>query len=268
VPLIDSTPIIAVRGGGDLGTGVVQKLCRAGFRVVVLETYTPVAIRRSVALSEAVYDGTAQVEDVSCRKIAGPDELEDCWHVGSVPLLVDPGGQALQTIQPTAVIDAILAKRNLGTHRAMASITIALGPGFCAGKDVDIVIETLRGHDLGKLIFEGYAAPDTGIPGMINGKDAQRVLRAPSSGMIIHNKSIGSVVEQGEILFTVSGTEVQAPFIGLVRGLIREGVQVHKGMKVADIDPRTDIDWRSISDKARCIGGAVLEAFLYLVRKH
>jgi xanthine dehydrogenase accessory factor len=254
---------IVVRGGGDLATGVVQKFFRAGFPVVILETPAPAAIRRSVALCEAVYDGFKQVEDITCRKAAGPDELESCWQDGNVPLLIDPLGETIRTIRPAAVIDAIIAKRNLGTNRSMADITIALGPGFCAGEDVDIVIETMRGHDLGRLITRGYAKPNTGIPGDINGKSAQRVLYAPVSGTIIHNKQIGDVVEQGETLFTVGPEAVRAPFTGLLRGLIREGANVPKGMKAADIDPRTDVDWCTISDKARCLGGAALEAYFF-----
>jgi len=259
--------IIVVRGGGDLATGVVQKFFRAGFPVVVLETSAPAAIRRSVALCEAVYDGFTQVEDVACRKVHGPDELESCWREGTVPLLVDPDGESIQTIRPAAVIDAILAKRNLGTHRGMAGITIALGPGFCAGQDVDVVIETMRGHDLGRLIFNGYATPNTGIPGDIGGKSAMRVIHAPAGGAVIHKKQIGDVVESGETLFTVGETEARAPFTGLLRGLIREGTIVPKGMKAADIDPRIDVDWRTISDKARCLGGAALEAYFYQQRK-
>jgi xanthine dehydrogenase accessory factor len=149
----------------------------------------------------------------------------------------------------------------------MAGITIALGPGFCAGEDADIVIETMRGHDLGRLIFQGYAVPNTGIPGDIGGKGAQRVLHAPVSGTVTHKKRIGDLVEQGETLFTIGDTAVCVPFSGLLRGLIREGMNVPQGMKVADIDPRTDVDWQTISDKARCLGGAALEAFFYLHKK-
>ena len=255
---------IVVRGGGDLATGVVQKFFRAGFPVVILETSAPTAIRRSVALCEAVYDGMAQVEDIVCRRVSDPDELEPCLENGIVPLIVDPSGETIRTIKPAAVIDAIIAKRNLGTNRGMADITIALGSGFCAGQDADIVIETMRGHDLGRLIFRGYAKPDTGIPGDICGKTSERVIHAPKSGTIIHKKQIGDVIGQGETLFTVGEAEVRAPFSGLLRGLIRAGINVPQGMKIADMDPRTDVDWRSISDKARCLGGAALEAFLFL----
>ena len=255
---------IVVRGGGDLATGVVQKFHRAGFDVVILETPAPTAIRRSVALCEAVYDGAAQVEDITCRKVNSPDELESCWRCGSVALLVDPQGETLGDIRPNAVIDVILAKRNLGTSMDMAEVTIGLGPGFCAGKDVHAVIETMRGHDLGRLILRGSAQPDTGIPGEIGGKGAERVLRAPAGGTLACQKQIGDIVEQGEIVFTVDGQAVCAPFTGLLRGILREGAKVPKGMKTADIDPRTDVDWRTISDKARCLGGAALEAYLYL----
>jgi xanthine dehydrogenase accessory factor len=259
-----SSQIIVVRGGGDLATGVVQKFFRAGFPVVILETPAPTAIRRSVALCEAVYDGLARVEDMVCRRVSDIGGLDDCRQQGAIPLLIDPTGESIEQIRPSAVIDAIMAKRNLGTHRGMAPITIALGPGFCAGEDVDIVIETMRGHDLGRLIFKGRAAANTGIPGEIGGKSGQRVIHAPESGTVIHKKQIGDVVESGEVLFTVGATEVRAPFTGLLRGLIREGAAVPKGMKIADVDPRIDVDWRTISDKARCLGGAALEACFYL----
>jgi len=255
---------IVVRGGGDLATGVIQKFFRAGFPVVILETSAPTAIRRSVALCEAAYDGFARVEDMRCRRVSNIDELDGCWQSGTIPLLIDPAGETIGQIRPSAVIDAVMAKRNLGTHRGMAPVTIGLGPGFCAGEDVDVVIETMRGHDLGRLIFKGCAAPNTGIPGEIGGKSGQRVIHAPASGTVVHKKQIGDVVEGGEIIFTVGGTEARAPFTGLLRGLIREGAEVPKGMKIADIDPRTDVDWRTISDKARCLGGAALEAYLFL----
>ena len=256
--------IIIIRGGGDLATGVVQKFHRAGFQVLILETAIPTAIRRSVALCEAVYDGSKQVEDIVCRRISKTGETETCWREGSVPLLVDPTGETIRAIKPAAVIDAILAKRNLGTMRNMADVTIALGPGFNAGEDVHAVIETMRGHDLGRLILQGYAKADTGIPAEIGGESTRRVLHAPTAGIVINIKQIGDVVEPGETLLTVGGTEVRAPFTGLLRGLIREGIQVHKGMKIADVDPRTEVDWRTISDKARSLGGATLEVYLYL----
>ena len=267
IAVSDAGQKIVIRGGGDLATGVVQKFYRAGFRVAILEKHEPTAIRRSVALCEAVYNGFFQVEDISCRKITGLDELESCWQNGIVPLLVDPAGDSIPTIRPAAVIDAIIAKRNLGTNRTMADITIALGPGFCAGEDVDIVIETTRGHDLGRLILQGYTKENTGIPGEIGGQSVQRVLHAPASGTVLHHKRIGDIVEQGELVLMVEQAPVNASIGGLLRGLIHEGMQVQKGMKVADIDPRMDVDWRSISDKARCIGGSALEAYFYIQKR-
>ena len=259
--------IIVIRGGGDLATGVAQKFIRTGFNILILEVESPTAIRRSVALSEAIYDGYAKVEDIRCRKINDLSEAESCWNEGEAAILVDPGGMSINEVKPAAVIDAIIAKRNMGTTRCMADITIALGPGFYAGKDVHIVIETLRGHDLGRLIFDGYAAPDTGIPGELAGESVRRVIHAPQKGSIIHKKQIGNVVKQGEELFIIDNTEVCAPITGLLRGLIREGIRVDQGMKVADIDSRTDVDWNTISDKARCLGGAALEAFFLLKKR-
>ena len=256
--------IVVIRGGGDLATGIVQKFNRSGFKLLVLETEKPTAIRRSVAICEAVYTGYASVEDISCAKIENLSELDECFRKGIIPLLVDPGGLSIQQLKPATVIDAILAKHNLGTRKDMSPITIGLGPGFCAGEDVDVVIETMRGHDLGRLIFKGYALPNTGIPGDINGKSSQRVIRAPVGGIVNHIRSIGDVVEAEEAICAISGETVTVPFKGLLRGLIREGLQVPKGLKIADIDPRLDVNWRTISEKARCIGGAALEAFFYL----
>lgn len=264
---MNSKPLVLVRGAGDLATGIIQKFFRAGIGVVALESPQPTSIRRTVALSEAVYAGTSQVEDIRCQKISSPQEVNACLQNGVVPLMVDPQGDCIPLLRPTCIVDAILAKRNLGTHRGMAPITIALGPGFVAGQDVDdvdAVIETMRGHNLGRLILNGSALANTGIPGEIGGKSAQRVIHAPAAGQVRHCKQIGDIVQQGDILFYVDETPAPAPFTGLLRGLIRQGLSIPKGLKAADIDPRTDIDVYTISDKARCLGGATLEAYLYL----
>jgi len=256
---------VIVRGGGDIATGVVQKLHRAGLNVLILESEKPTAIRRSVALCEAVYDGIKTVEDITCKKIESLDELNECYSKGVVPLLIDPNGRSINELKPTAVIDAIIAKRNLGTNKNMAAITIALGPGFIAGEDVHAVIETKRGHDLGRILLKGQAEDNTGEPGEVAGESTRRVVYAPVAGIARHMKSIGDIVKQGDALLTISTTtEVTATIDGLLRGLIREGIEVSEGLKIADIDPRTDIDYQTISDKARCIGGAVLEAYYYL----
>jgi len=265
--IMQSSGIVVIRGGGDIATGVIQKFYRSGIKLLVLETEMPTAIRRSVSLCEAVYLGAATVEDVSCACISSLTELDNCYEQGVVPLIVDPRGESIPRLKPLAVIDAILAKSNIGTYKEMAPITIGLGPGFCAGDDVHAVVETMRGHDLGRLILQGNAQPDTGIPGEISGIGAQRVIHAPVAGEVRHIRNIGDILNAGETICEISGEAVKAPFKGLLRGLLREGLRVPPGMKIADIDPRLDVDWRTISDKARCVGGAALEAFLYLVQR-
>lgn len=259
--------IILVRGGGDLATGAVQKLWRAGFRVAIAEVARPTAIRRTVALCEAVYGGVARVEDMTARLATGPDACKAIWDAGEIPVLVDPDASSLSALRPVGLVDAILAKRNLGTHAAMAPVVIALGPGFAAPTDAHAVIETKRGHTLGRVILDGPAAPNTGRPGEIAGQSDLRVLRAPCEGFITHHRKIGDAVRQGEGIFSVGGQPVRAPFDGLLRGLLREGLPVAPGMKAADVDPRLDSDWHTLSDKARCIGGGVLEAYMMLRRK-
>lgn len=260
--------IIAIRGAGDLATGVIQKFYRAGMNVIALETAHPTAVRRKVALCEAVYDGGAVVEDMRARLIERWDDCGSAWSKGEIPVLVDPKCECVPKLSPNCLIDAILAKRNLGTRPDMAPIVIALGPGFCAPQDAHAVIETMRGHELGRVLFAGLAQPNTGVPGIIGGKGAERVLRAPCDGMVSQIARIGACVKQGEDLFAVGGCIVRAPFDGLLRGLIRDGLLVPKGAKCADIDPRLDVDMDLISDKARSIGGGALEAYLCLRKKN
>lgn len=256
---------VVIRGGGDLATGVIQKFYRSGFKVAVLEIAEPLMIRRNVSLGMAVIEGESKVEDLVGVKAEFAD-LASVWKENNIPVLVDPHGELIDKIKPQIVIDAILAKKNLGTYREMAPITIALGPGFSAPKDVNIVIETMRGHDLGRLIMSGKALPNTGIPGTIKGENKARVIHAPIAGKIEHLTAIGDFVKQGEALFKINETNVYSPLTGTLRGLIQEGINVEKGLKVADVDPRVDVDCQSISDKARALGGASLEAALYLLR--
>ncbi len=256
--------IIVVRGGGDLATGVIQKFHRSGFNVLVTETANPTAIRRTVALSEAVYAKVAVVEDVKAEFVSDLEEAIKCFEKRIVPIIIDEECNVVKKIKPLAVIDGVIAKKNLGTNKNMADITIALGPGFIAGEDVDAVIETMRGHDLGRLILSGSAKPNTGIPGEIGGKSAQRVIHAPMEGYVKNIAKIGSVVQEGETVLEVDTVPYKALFTGLVRGLIRDGIYVRKGMKIGDIDPRTDVNYHTISDKARTLGGAALEAYFYL----
>jgi len=258
-------PLIIVRGGGDLATGTILRLWNAGFPVLILEAEYPSAIRRQVSLSEAVYEGTATVEGVTAVRISSYEESAIAFSLGKIPLLIDPKGSCIQHLSPFAVVDAILAKRNLGTSREMAPLTIALGPGFEAGKDTDFVIETKRGHNLGRIITSGFAFPDTGIPGTIGGFGAERVIHAHQCGLLYNRHSIGDFVSQGEIIAVIENETglhpVYASISGIIRGLIRDRYPVTNGFKIADIDPRKEelCNCFTISDKARCIAGSVLE---------
>lgn len=269
--------LIVVRGAGDLATGTIHRLKKAGFRLLVLEAEHPAAIRRQVALSEAVYAGSARVEDVEAvrmdvdlaekknRKELLEQEMERIWKKDGVPVLVDPAGLSIAALRPAVVVDAILAKKNLGTTKEMAPLVIALGPGFTAGEDVDVVIETKRGHNLGRVIRSGSAVPNTGIPGIIGGYGKERVMHAQVEGILRNVASIGDIVEARAVIAeieTENGTvPVEASLSGLLRGLIRDGYPVTKGFKIADIDPRQEElqNCFTISDKARCIAGSVLE---------
>ena len=269
--------LIVVRGAGDLATGTIHRLKKAGFRLLVLEAEHPAAIRRQVALSEAVYAGSARVEDVEAvrmdvdlaekknRKELLEQEMEQIWKKDGVPVLVDPAGLSIAALRPAVVVDAILAKKNLGTTKEMAPLVIALGPGFTAGEDVDVVIETKRGHNLGRVIRSGSAVPNTGIPGIIGGYGKERVMHAQAEGILRNVASIGDIVEARAVIAeieTENGTvPVEASLSGLLRGLIRDGYPVTKGFKIADIDPRKEElqNCFTISDKARCIAGSVLE---------
>lgn len=257
--------LIIVRGAGDISTGTIHRLFRAGFPVLALETDHPSAIRRKVAFSEAVYDGTATVEGITAVRISGLREMTAVLEKGQLPLLVDPEGQSIRQLCPTVVVDAILAKKNLGTSMDMADLTIALGPGFEAGKDVRYVIETMRGHDLGRIISSGFAAPNTGVPGLIGGFGAERVIHSPAAGVFHMKRDIGDLVQAGEAVGTVTAPEGEIPVTtrisGILRGIIRDGYPVTRGFKLADVDPRLEElkNCFTISDKARCIAGSVLE---------
>ena len=268
--------LIICRGGGDLATGIVHRLFRAGFPVLVLETDSPAAIRRQVSFSEAVYDGTATVEGVTAERIASADKasVNHVLEEGRVPLLVDPEGSSIPLLKPDIVVDAIIAKKNLGTAKEMAPLVIGVGPGFTAGEDVDLVVESMRGHNLARIFTTGSALPNTGIPGNIGGFTKERVLHAEADGYMKNIRKIGDIVEKGEEIariyekmtedgtFSGSYVSVEASISGIIRGLIREGYHFQKGFKIADIDPRESelANCFTISDKARSIGGSVLEA--------
>lgn len=258
--------LIIVRGGGDLATGTILKLRHSGFPVLVLEAEHPAAIRRQVSFCEAIYENEVIVEDVRCIKIHDLKEMTSVWETGAVPIIADPAGESIRILKPEIVVDAILAKKNFGTTKDMAPLTIALGPGFTAGEDADIVIETKRGHRLGRIIREGSAIANTGIPGNIGGFTKERVIHAEAAGTMKNIRNIGDLVRKGDVLAVIETPEckipVNAAISGILRGLIRDGYEVTKGFKIADIDPRQDElqNCFTVSDKARCIAGGVLEA--------
>ena len=260
--------LIIVRGGGDLATGTIYKLKKSGFSVLILEVESPSAIRRNVAFCEAVYQGRQTVEDMTCYKAESLQQAQQYLSEGKLTVLVDPTGESISKLKPLAVVDAILAKKNLGTNRNMAPITVALGPGFTAGQDTDAVIETKRGHNLGRVLWQGTATPNTGIPGLIGGYGKERVIHCPAEGILRNVCKITDTVKRGQEIAVVetenSHVSVVASLDGLLRGLIRDGYPVTKGFKIADIDPRTEEyqNCFTISDKARCIAGGVLEAIL------
>ena len=260
--------LIIVRGGGDLATGTIYKLKKSGFPVLILEAANPSAIRRNVAFCEAVYQGSQTVEDMTCCLATSLDQARQFLKDGKLTVLVDPAGESIRKLQPLAVVDGILAKENLGTSRDMAPITVALGPGFMAGEDVDAVVETKRGHNLGRVLWKGTATPNTGIPGMIGGFGKERVIHCPAKGILRNVKHITDTVSKGETIAVVETENgivpVEATLDGILRGLIRDGYPVTVGFKMADIDPRADElgNCFTISDKARCIAGGVLEAIL------
>ena len=300
--IIKNNLLIICRGAGDLATGIIHRLHRAGHRVIALETDYPAAIRRQVSFCEAVYDGSAAVEGVTARLVPALADAEtdtetysgindtpaahiasEKWsrsaieavlEAGEVPLLIDPKGESIELLKPDVVIDAIIAKKNLGTTIDMAPLVIGVGPGFTAGNDVHLVIESMRGHNLARIITDGMAQPNTGVPGNIAGFTSERVIHAPAAGYIHDVRKIGDIVQKGDEIARIYPDKksydnalseyvpVNATITGIIRGLIREGYYFKKGFKIADIDPRESelTNCFTISDKARSIAGSVLEA--------
>jgi len=272
--LYDMEKIIIVRGAGDIATGIIQKLWRTGFKVLALEIKNPSSIRRKVSLCQCMYDGEASVEDMVSKNISKLEEAWETWDEGKIPVLNDEKCLCLKEIKPFVLVDAILAKKNLGTNPSMAPITIGVGPGFCAPEDVDVVVETNRGHDIGRLIFDGMAEENTGIPGEIFGVSADRVIYSKEGGYFKPIRQIGDLVKKGEIIGEIyrDDTLIEkalSKIDGVLRGIIQDGYLVSSNFKIADVDPRVSEvkNCFTISDKARCVGGAVLEAILYLERK-
>lgn len=255
--------VVLIKGGGEQASGVAHRLACSGFKVCLSEIPRPQAVRRGVAFCEAVYEGEKEVEGVVAKLLSSPDQISEVWQEGKLPLLVDPEARVKDILKPDVLVDAILAKKNLGTRISDAPLVIGLGPGFYAGKDVDVVIETNRGHNLGRVIHRGEAEANTGVPGVIAGVSAERVFRAPETGRFATKKKIGDHVQAGDVVALVDGTPVKALVGGVIRGLLRDSTEVHQGMKAGDVDPRgTSEHCFTISDKARAIAGGVLEAIL------
>ena len=255
--------LVIIKGAGDLATGIAHRLFRSGFAVVMTELALPTVIRRTAAFAEAVFTGQTAVEEV----MAVRTELADVLQVierGQIPVVVDPQGQVVSRYKALAVVDAILAKKNTGTKLADAPIVIGVGPGFTAGQDVHAVVESKRGHYLGRLITKGSALPNTGVPGDIGGYTRERILRAPCQGIFTGVARIGDEVLAGDTVAYVENQPVKATITGILRGLLHDQLMVQEGMKIGDIDPRCILEHCfSISDKARAIGGGVLEAILF-----
>jgi xanthine dehydrogenase accessory factor len=260
--------LVVVKGGGDLATGVAHRLHRVGMKVIVTELAQPTVIRRAVAFASAVFERKVTVEGVVACRAKDAAQALALLPEGVVPVLIDPQASVVQELKPAVLVDAIIAKRNTGTRITDAPIVVALGPGFSAGLDAHAVIETNRGHDLGRVILEGQASPDTGIPGPVMGYASERVVRAPGGGLFRGVKAIGDRVEAGDVVARAGDQPVLAPISGVLRGLLADGLTVKEGMKVGDVDPRgVGGHCFTISDKARALGGSVLEAILYLLRE-
>lgn len=264
--MIDFEAPILIKGAGDLATGVAHRLHRAGFRPVLTELAQPLTVRRKVSFSEAVYEGRIEVEGVTAALAAGVDEARAMLNRGLVPVIVDPGGDVLRLLSPLVLIEATLAKRNTGVALSDAGWVIALGPGYTAGRDAHAVVETQRGHDLGRVILSGMAAPDTGEPEAVRGYTHERVLRAPAGGVFTPVAAIGDAVAAGQVVGHIGAVPVAAAIGGVVRGLLHGGLTVTPGLKIGDVDPRGRREYCfTIGDKARAVGGGALEVLLYFL---
>lgn len=258
---------ILIKGAGDLASGVAHRLYMAGFNLLITEKEIPTVVRRTVSFARATREGKATVEGVTAVKASAVEEIVKIWDGGQIPLLVDPGLMCLRELAPEVLIEGTMAKKNTGIDKSCAPVVIALGPGYRAGKDAHAVVETARGHYLGKVIYRGEASPDTGVPGEVEGYAAERLLRAPVTGKFQACSSPGDPVEKGQTVALVEGIPVKTKVRGVLRGLLYNGLQVKEGMKVGDVDPRAKKEYCfTISDKSRAVAGGVLEAILRLSR--
>lgn len=255
--------LVLIKGAGDLATGVAVRLWNAGLDVIMTDLGCPTAVRRTVSFCQAVYDGQASVEGLQARQ-SPIDEAHATLSKGQIPVLLNPSLAELKQLTPNGLVDAVMAKRNSGTRLSDAPVVIGLGPGFTAGEDCHAVVETARGHDLGRLLLQGSALPNTGVPGLVGGYGTERLLRAPKAGLFKQVAAIGDIVKAGDVVATVNGAPVKASIDGILRGLLPDGLEVTKGMKAGDVDPRCRREHCfTVSDKARAVGGSVLEGLMY-----
>ena len=260
--------LVIIRGAGDLATGIALRLKRAHISVIMTDIPAPTAIRRTVAFSQAIVLGETKVEDVTARRVETPEAAMALLQENVVPVLADPEGSCIPVLKPDAVVDAILAKKNLGTKITDAPVVVGVGPGFTAGVDCHAVVETMRGHTLGRVIYRGSALPNTSIPGLVGGFAGERVLRAPADGILHQLADIGATVSEGDVVATVEEQPMRCTISGVLRGILPEGTPVFRGMKAGDVDPRGKREYcDTVSDKALAVGGGVLEAVLALSGK-
>lgn len=257
--------LVCIKGSGDLASGIALRLHHSHFSIVMTELPVPLSVRRTVSFSEAVRLGSTSVEDVGAERAESIEEIRDCLSRNVIPVVPDPEAEIIRSLKPDVVVDAIMAKRNIGTRIEDAPVVIAVGPGFTAGVDCHAVIETKRGHTLGRVIREGSAIPNTGIPGYIGGQTINRLIKASADGIFHPEKSIGDLVSAGDRVANIDGTPVYAKADGMIRGMLQDGVPVTTGLKAGDVDPRGDsVDYTTVSDKALSVAGGVLEAIMTL----
>lgn len=260
--------IVWVRGAGDIATGAAFRLYKSGFQVVMSDLPIPTSIRRTICFSEAIINGSTIVEDITAVFAKDAEDAKRLLGEGTIAVLADAEGTEARKLRPGAIVDAILAKRNLGTRITDADVVVGVGPGFTAGEDCHAVVETMRGHTLGRVYYEGSAMADTRVPGNIGGFTLERILRAPCAGTFKGVKKIGDLVIKGETCAYVDDQPVVSGLSGVLRGLLPDGLAVYKGMKSGDVDPRCEVSHcYTVSDKALAVGGGVLEAVLHLQAK-
>lgn len=254
---------VLIKGGGEVASGVAHSLSRAHFKVCLTETPRPQAVSRGVSFSEAVYDGEKEVEGVVARLVESASEIPTVWGENKIPIIVDPEATIKNTLHPNILIDAIMAKRNLGTRLTDAALVIGLGSGFQAGKDVHLVVETSNSERLGEVIFAGEAEKNTGVPIAIGGLTSERVQHAIDGGLFVTNKEIGEHVTVGEVIASLGGQAIKAPTSGIIRAFLRSGIQVNEGTKLVEIDPAASKETcYRIRARVRTIAGGILEAIL------